>query len=68
MRLLLAACPACLLLFVGARAALVGGFAGCVDLVELLLDDELFEVLGGVYALGGDGGGVYVLGGGGGGV
>ena len=61
----------------GVRATLVAGFADCVDLVELLLDDELpddrllvllydgVEVLaGGVYALGG-GGGVYVLGGGG---
>ena len=63
-------------MFVGVRATLVAGFADCVDLVELLLDDELpddrllvllddgVEVLGGgVYALGG--GGVYVLGGGG---
>ena len=62
----------------GVRATLVAGFADCVDLVELLLDDELpddrllvllydgVEVLGGgVYALGGGGGGVYVLGGGG---
>jgi len=48
---------------------LVAGFADCVDLVELLLDDELVELLGGgVYARGGGGGGVYVLGGGGGGV
>jgi hypothetical protein len=66
------------LLFVGVRATLVAGFADCVDLVELLLDDELpddrlllllydgVEVLGGgVYALGGGGGGVYALGGGG---
>ena len=66
------------LLFVGARATLVEGVDGCVDLVELLLDDELpddrvlvlfdgVEVLGGgVYARGGGGGdGVYVLGGGG---
>ena len=62
----------------GVRATLVAGFADCVDLVELLLDDELpddrllvllddgVEVLGGgVYALGGGGGGVYALGGGG---
>jgi hypothetical protein len=57
------------LLFVGARAALVAGLADCVDLVELLFDDELVGGLGGgVYDLDGGGGGVYVLGGGGGGV
>jgi len=54
---------------VGARAALVAGLADCVDLAELLFDDELVGVLGGgVDDLGGGGGGVYVLGGGGGGV
>ena len=60
------------MLFVGVRATLVAGFADCVDLVELLLDDELPDdrllvlLYDGVEVLGGGGGGgVYVLGGGG---
>ena len=52
----------------GVRATLVAGLADCVDLVELLLDDELPDdrllvlLYDGVEVLGG---GVYALGGGG---